>query len=131
MRRERQEASKKFLAPPSLLPSKHPLERHRAQAAQKTAVDEDRASRDVLGGVARETAADWTTGLAQWAEGQLAVSAAPPLLSEALPAFERTLIVTALRRARGKRLAGRRRLRAMRKRPSGKPSHDAITRQVA
>ena len=28
----------------------------------------------------------------------------PPLLSDALPAFERTLIVTALRRARGKRL---------------------------
>jgi two-component system nitrogen regulation response regulator GlnG len=57
-----------------------------------------------LGGIAAQPAADWTTGLAQWAEGQLAASAAPPLLNDALPAFERTLIVTALRRARGKRL---------------------------
>ena len=48
--------------------------------------------------------ADWTTGLAQWAEAQLAVAAPPPLLDDALPAFERTLIITALRRARGKRL---------------------------
>jgi two-component system nitrogen regulation response regulator GlnG len=57
-----------------------------------------------LGGSATQPSADWTMGLAQWAEGQLAVTAAPPLLDEALPAFERTLIVTALRRARGKRL---------------------------
>jgi hypothetical protein len=57
-----------------------------------------------LGGSATQATADWTMGLAQWAEGQLAVTAAPPLLDEALPAFERTLIVTALRRARGKRL---------------------------
>ncbi|HLF10660.1 MAG TPA: sigma 54-interacting transcriptional regulator, partial [Gammaproteobacteria bacterium] len=57
-----------------------------------------------LGGFAAQRSADWTMGLAQWAEGQLASSGAPPLLSEALPAFERTLIVTALRRARGKRL---------------------------
>ena len=57
-----------------------------------------------LGGIASQPSADWTMGLAQWAEGQLAVTAAPPLLNEALPAFERTLIMTALRRARGKRL---------------------------
>jgi len=57
-----------------------------------------------LGGGATQATADWTMGLAQWAEGQLAVTAAAPLLEEALPAFERTLIVTALRRARGKRL---------------------------
>jgi two-component system nitrogen regulation response regulator GlnG len=57
-----------------------------------------------LGGRATQATADWTMGLAQWAEGQLAVTAAAPLLEEALPAFERTLIVTALRRARGKRL---------------------------
>jgi two-component system nitrogen regulation response regulator GlnG len=57
-----------------------------------------------LGGSVSQAAADWTMGLAQWAEGQLAVTAAAPLLDEALPAFERTLIVTALRRARGKRL---------------------------
>jgi two-component system nitrogen regulation response regulator GlnG len=47
---------------------------------------------------------DWTTGLAQWAESRLAGEADNPLLDEALPAFERTLIVAALRRARGKRL---------------------------
>jgi two-component system nitrogen regulation response regulator GlnG len=57
-----------------------------------------------LGGRESQATADWTMGLAQWAEGQLAVTAAAPLLEEALPAFERTLIVTALRRARGKRL---------------------------
>jgi two-component system nitrogen regulation response regulator GlnG len=57
-----------------------------------------------LGGIGSQATADWTMGLAQWAEGQLAVTASTPLLDEALPAFERTLIVTALRRARGKRL---------------------------
>jgi two-component system nitrogen regulation response regulator GlnG len=57
-----------------------------------------------LGGFSAQASADWTMGLAQWAEGQLASTVAPPLLTEALPAFERTLIVTALRRARGKRL---------------------------
>jgi two-component system, NtrC family, nitrogen regulation response regulator GlnG len=57
-----------------------------------------------LGGIAAQPSADWTTGLAQWAEGQLAADQGLPLLNEALPAFERTLIVTALRRARGKRL---------------------------
>jgi len=57
-----------------------------------------------LGGVTTQPSADWTMGLAQWAEAQLAATAAQPLLSDALPAFERTLIVTALRRARGKRL---------------------------
>jgi two-component system nitrogen regulation response regulator GlnG len=57
-----------------------------------------------LGGFATQPSADWTIGLAQWAEGQLTSVAAPPLLSDALPAFERTLIMTALRRARGKRL---------------------------
>jgi two-component system nitrogen regulation response regulator GlnG len=57
-----------------------------------------------LGGVASQAAADWTAGLSQWAEAQLAVAEPPPLLLDALPAFERTLILTALRRARGKRL---------------------------
>ena len=42
--------------------------------------------------------------MSQWAEAQLAIAEPPPLLSDALPAFERTLILTALRRARGKRL---------------------------
>ncbi|HEU4620365.1 MAG TPA: nitrogen regulation protein NR(I) [Gammaproteobacteria bacterium] len=57
-----------------------------------------------LGGLASQPATDWTSELAQWAEGHLAAGANHPLLSEALPAFERTLIVTALRSARGKRL---------------------------
>jgi len=57
-----------------------------------------------LGGVASQSGADWTAGLSQWAEAQLAGVESPPLLSDALPAFERTLILTALRRARGKRL---------------------------
>src|SRR5690606_39149744 len=57
-----------------------------------------------LGGAQAPAAADWTAELAQWAEGQLAAGPPEPLLSEALPAFERTLIVTALRTARGKRL---------------------------
>jgi two-component system nitrogen regulation response regulator GlnG len=72
-----------------------------------TAAGREIAVRDLpqeLGGIASQPGVDWTMGLAQWAEGQLAVTAAPPLLNEALPAFERTLIVTALRRARGKRL---------------------------
>jgi two-component system nitrogen regulation response regulator GlnG len=57
-----------------------------------------------LGGITAQPSADWTIGLSQWAEAQLASAAAAPLLADALPAFERTLIVTALRRARGKRL---------------------------
>ena len=47
---------------------------------------------------------DWTAGLEQWAENRMAQQAAAPLLDEAMPAFERTLIRIALRRARGKRL---------------------------
>jgi len=57
-----------------------------------------------LGGAALDPKADWTVGLAEWAEGQLSASPLSPLLSEALPAFERTLIETALRRSDGKRL---------------------------
>jgi two-component system nitrogen regulation response regulator GlnG len=57
-----------------------------------------------LGGVATHSSADWTAGLSHWAEGQLAIVEPLPLLNEALPAFERTLILTALRHARGKRL---------------------------
>jgi len=47
---------------------------------------------------------DWTTGLEQWAEDRFTHDSASPLLEEAMPAFERTLIRIALRRARGKRL---------------------------
>ena len=57
-----------------------------------------------LGGTALDPKADWTVGLAEWAEGRLSVSPQSPLLSEALPAFERTLIEAALRRSDGKRL---------------------------
>jgi two-component system nitrogen regulation response regulator GlnG len=57
-----------------------------------------------LGGAATQANADWTAGLSQWADAQLAIAEASPLLNEALPAFERTLILTALRHARGKRL---------------------------
>jgi len=60
---------------------------------------------DLGGKASTHPAADWTTGLAQWAEGQLSTAPDNPLLSEALPAFERTLIEAALRRAGGKRLA--------------------------
>ena len=57
-----------------------------------------------LGGTALDPKADWTAGLAEWAEGRLSAAPQSPLLSEALPAFERTLIETALRRSDGKRL---------------------------
>ena len=60
--------------------------------------------RELGGAASAQPSADWTTELAQWAEGQLAAGPPEPLLSEALPAFERTLIITALRSARGKRL---------------------------
>jgi two-component system nitrogen regulation response regulator GlnG len=50
------------------------------------------------------TDSDWTAGLEQWAEDRIAHEPASPLLDEAIPAFERTLIRIALRRARGKRL---------------------------
>jgi len=57
-----------------------------------------------FGGPAQEQAAiDWTADLARWADDQLA-GGGSPLLDEALPAFERTLIEAALRRAQGKRL---------------------------
>ncbi len=72
-----------------------------------TAAGREIAAQDLpaeLGGLAAESGADWTMGLSHWAEAQLAASTAPPLLNDALPAFERTLIITALRRARGKRL---------------------------
>ena len=72
-----------------------------------TAAGREIAAQDLppeLGGLSAAPGADWTTGLSHWAEAQLAVAAPPPLLADALPAFERTLIITALRRARGKRL---------------------------
>jgi len=57
-----------------------------------------------LRGSTQGHAEDWTVNLAQWAELKLAANDSARLLDEALPAFEKTLIITALRRARGKRL---------------------------
>jgi len=48
--------------------------------------------------------AEWTAGLARWAAGKLAIDHKRPLLDEARPAFERTLIEAAMRRSHGKRL---------------------------
>jgi two-component system nitrogen regulation response regulator GlnG len=47
--------------------------------------------------------AEWTRSLAHWAEKQLGSNDNGPLLEEALPAFEKTLIRIALERARGHR----------------------------
>jgi two-component system nitrogen regulation response regulator GlnG len=59
-----------------------------------------------LGGTASgiPQGAEWTSGLARWAAGKLASDPNRPLLDEARPAFERTLIEAAMRRSRGKRL---------------------------
>jgi two-component system nitrogen regulation response regulator GlnG len=57
-----------------------------------------------LGADGARPASDWTAGLEQWAEDKIARNSKEPLLDEAMPAFERTLIRIALRRARGKRL---------------------------
>jgi two-component system nitrogen regulation response regulator GlnG len=46
---------------------------------------------------------EWTRSLAYWAERKLGDANASPLLEEALPAFEKTLIRIALERARGHR----------------------------
>ena len=59
-----------------------------------------------LGGAITESTggSEWTSGLARWAAGRLASDATRPLLDEARPAFERTLIEAAMRRSHGKRL---------------------------
>ena len=56
-----------------------------------------------LGGPVAQPDAEWTASLAHWAASQLAGASDQPLLNEALPAFETTLIRAALRRAGGKR----------------------------
>ena len=57
-----------------------------------------------LGGMAAAPSSnEWTAGLAVWADNQLVSTEPTPLLDDALPAFERTLILAALRRARGRR----------------------------
>jgi two-component system nitrogen regulation response regulator GlnG len=59
---------------------------------------------EVMGDAAMHADVEWTAVLAEWAEGQLSSAPQNPLLAEALPAFERTLIKTTLRYAHGKRL---------------------------
>ncbi|HEY5623634.1 MAG TPA: nitrogen regulation protein NR(I) [Gammaproteobacteria bacterium] len=72
-----------------------------ATAAGREVAEQDLPP-EIGGGSASDTS-DWTSGLASWADEAL-LGGGPPLLEEALPAFERTLIRAALRRARGKRL---------------------------
>ncbi len=55
-----------------------------------------------LGGAAL-TGPEWTDGLAQWADQHLQANPTRPLLDDALPAFERTLIRIAMARSRGHR----------------------------
>jgi len=55
-----------------------------------------------LGGAA-VAGPEWTDGLAQWADQQLQGNPSRPLLDDALPAFERTLIRIAMARSRGHR----------------------------
>jgi two-component system nitrogen regulation response regulator GlnG len=54
------------------------------------------------GGVAATASTQWAQGLASWAQAKLATSG-PPLLDEAMPEFERTLIRAALAAAQGGR----------------------------
>jgi len=57
-----------------------------------------------FGAVGTRNESDWTAGLEQWAEDWIAHDSSAPLLEEAMPEFERTLIRIALKRAHGKRL---------------------------
>ena len=57
-----------------------------------------------LAGAGPKPENEWTAGLEQWAEDRMTRNASAPLLEEAVPAFERTLIRIALKRSRGKRL---------------------------
>jgi len=51
----------------------------------------------------KNLSAEWSVGLAQWAESQLDNGSSIPLLESALPEFERALITTALARVQGHR----------------------------
>jgi two-component system nitrogen regulation response regulator GlnG len=59
--------------------------------------------RELGGTVSTPSNNEWTSGLALWADNRLISAESTPLLEDALPAFERTLILAALRRARGRR----------------------------
>jgi two-component system nitrogen regulation response regulator GlnG len=72
-----------------------------------TAAGRDIVAQDLppeLGNTGAAVKSDWTAGLEQWADDRLTSDSSSPLLDEAMPAFERTLIRIALRRAHGKRL---------------------------
>lgn len=72
--------------------------------APGTAIGVEDIPQEIGGNTAIDaTAHIWTTNLEQWAAGQLQDQQAQPLISEALPAFERTLIRVALRQASGQR----------------------------
>ena len=73
------------------------------KAAGKEVIARD-IHHDLSGPALGSLSTDWTDKLTEWAEGRLVSDEASPLLSEALPAFERALILVALRQARGKRL---------------------------
>ena len=65
---------------------------------------EDLPAEITSAGAPPAAAADWTEALTQWAER--ASASGKPLLDDALPAFERTLISVALRHTQGHRQAG-------------------------
>jgi len=52
---------------------------------------------------AQRASQEWTRSLAAWAEQQLSVDEESPLLEDALPQFEKTLIETALKQTNGHR----------------------------
>jgi two-component system nitrogen regulation response regulator GlnG len=62
-------------------------------------IPEDLGGKAAAGGAQKE----WTERLADWAEQQLNRENAAPLLEDALPELERTLIRIALKRAHGHR----------------------------
>jgi len=71
-------------------------------AAGREIVEQDLP--EELGGQRPVEGDGWTARLAQWADAAVASGPDEPLLATALPAFEKTLILAALKQARGKRL---------------------------
>jgi two-component system nitrogen regulation response regulator GlnG len=56
-----------------------------------------------IAGTNAKVGSDWTVELRRWADSELARHGTVPLLDEAVPAFERVVILAALKRAHGKR----------------------------
>lgn len=61
-------------------------------------------------GVVEPGGGDWQSSLKRWAEQHLIDEAAPPLLDEAMPVFERIMIRAALRHTHGRRQEAARKL---------------------